>query len=545
MKTKVIIGAAALFFSVGSVNAQNVGIGTSTPVASAKLQIVDANRGLLIPNVSLIAVTNGVAPVATPATGLLVWNTNAAVTGGSGTGYYYWDGAAWVRLLAGLNNDWTIIGNTGTNVATNFMGSIDNMSVAFRTNNIETMRMTNGQRVGIGTTTPLVKLDVFSGATDAIYGHSTNVGAYLGYETNFSFGAPLQNINGAGVWASNPAAGYTSVFAQSSGAATVAANIAYSSVWMASYNYVLNASATYNPSTNYNYLSVTSTTLGGEHIAVRGFSDRGTTAGNPGFTVGVQGLANAQNQDAFGVEGLAYTNSTLRAGGYFESYNYLGTSQAYAYVGTTAGGIARKITGTNSVSEIVPTPNHGRVTMTAPESPEYWYQDYGTVELVNGVGHVSLDPILADIVVIDANNPIRAFFTPQDMLYFNGAAIVNQTPDGFDVVELNGGTNSGKVQYQIIVRPKTGYGEGRFPQAPGPGYLKADKEPAAAKAANNPADGREIFYWPSDHEAYGYDPEDMVPVGEIIPAGPHAGKIKLGNGQYGEGINATRPGSEK
>lgn len=123
-------------------NAQNVGIGTSTPNASAKLHIVDANRGLLIPNVALTNVTNGLTPVASPATGLLVWNTNAAVTGGAGTGYYYWDGTQWVRLLTTPSTDWSILGNTGTNPATNFLGTIDNQSLVFRTNNVERFRVT-------------------------------------------------------------------------------------------------------------------------------------------------------------------------------------------------------------------------------------------------------------------------------------------------------------------------------------------------------------------------------------------------------------------
>lgn len=131
----LLIGSPTLF-------AQNVGIGTNTPAASAKLQIVDANRGVLIPNVSLTNVTNGTTPVAAPATGLLVWNTNAAVTGGSGTGYYYWDGAAWVRLATGLNNDWKLLGNAGTNAATNFLGTTDNQNLVFRTNNIERFRIT-------------------------------------------------------------------------------------------------------------------------------------------------------------------------------------------------------------------------------------------------------------------------------------------------------------------------------------------------------------------------------------------------------------------
>jgi hypothetical protein len=557
---KKIFTTLAFFSLTALLNAQNVGIGTPTPNASAKLEITDANRGVLIPRIALTA-TNAATPVTTPATSLLVYNTATAGTTPNNVtpGYYYWDGVKWVRLLNGESSDWKLLGNTGivspanpATYGTSLIGAVENwigtsgaQDFVVGTNNIERLRVkqTNGW-IGIGTAAPTNILDVSSGTGDAIFGHSNNVGGYLGRETNITFGTPVQTLQGAGVYANNPAAGYTSIYAQSAGAATVAANISFSDVWMASYNYVQNASATYNPSANYNQLNVTSTTLAGNQIALRGYMNR-TVTGNPGYSIGIQGIANSTNQDAFGVQGLAYGSTATRAGGYFEALNAASTSQAFAYVGTTVGGINRKITGTNAVSEIIPTPNHGRITMTAPESPEYWYQDYGTAEMINGRAHVDIDPILADIVIIDAQNPIRAFFTPQDMLNFNGAAIVNQTATGFDIVELNGGRNNGKVQYQIIVRPKTGYGEGRFPQAPGPAYLKADKEPAAAKAKNQPNDGRTIFYWPADHDVYKYNPEDHVPVGEIIPAGPNVGKVKLGNGKYGEGIPAQRPSTEK
>jgi hypothetical protein len=110
-----------------------------------------------------------------------------------------------------------------------------------------------------------------------------------------------------------------------------------------------------------------------------------------------------------------------------------------------------------------------------------------------------------------------------------------------EILELNGGKHSGKLQYQLVVRPKTGYGEGRFPQAPGPAYLKADKEPLTAKAKNQPSDGRKIFYWPADHEVYKYNPEDNSAIGDVIHAGPNAGKIKLGNGKYGTGLPLEKP----
>ncbi len=51
-------------------------------------------------------------------------------------------------------NDWTITGNSGTSPATNFIGSTDNVGVAFRVNNTEQMRL-NSKGLVIGqTSTP-------------------------------------------------------------------------------------------------------------------------------------------------------------------------------------------------------------------------------------------------------------------------------------------------------------------------------------------------------------------------------------------------------
>lgn len=509
--------------------AQSLAVNTTgaSANASAMVDITSTTRGLLIPRMTSAQRT----AIASPAEGLQVYQTDAPV------GLYLYRSGSWIIVSTGTG--WLVTGNTGTVPATNFLGSLDNVDVAFRTNNTETFRMTNAQRLLIGATTPTApgtqKMEVSSGATlNAIYGHSNNIGGWLGYETNISFGTPVQNLFGAGIYTTNSAAGYASSFSSSGGAATVAANINFSNVWMANFNLVDNSSATFNPSASFNQLNVTNSSLGGTHIALRGWSERGTTANNPGYSTGVYGIANAQNQDAIGVQGLAFSSSGgISTGGYFEGYNYSGTTIAYAYVGGWINGVTpRKIVGTGTVSEIIPTAKHGRVTLTCPESPEYWYQDYGSVKMITGKAHVSLDPILADIVFIDEQNPIRVFCTPVDMLYFNGVTIVNQTPTGFDLVELNGGTHSGKLDYQLILKPRTNYGEGRFPQAPGPSYLKSGKEPAAAKAKNNPADGRKIFRWPAETETYNYRPEDMVGVGEEVQAGPYHGMIKMADGSF-------------
>ena len=134
-----------LFYSVtlllgANLLAQNVGIGTNTPDASARLHIVDPNRGIIIPNVALTA-TNASGPVTSPATSLLVYNTATAGTAPNNvwSGFYYWNGSSWVRLDTG-NGDWKLLGNAGTNETVNFIGTTDAQGLTVRTNNLERFR---------------------------------------------------------------------------------------------------------------------------------------------------------------------------------------------------------------------------------------------------------------------------------------------------------------------------------------------------------------------------------------------------------------------
>lgn len=143
--------------------AQNVGIGTSTPNASAKLEISSTNSGILIPRVALNNVTNSTTPVSSPATGLMVYNTNAAVTGGSGTGFYFWDGTVWQKLNSGSQAYWSLLGNAGTVAGTNFIGTTDAIDFVTRTSNTERMRVTAAGNVGIGIAAPTQRLDVQGG----------------------------------------------------------------------------------------------------------------------------------------------------------------------------------------------------------------------------------------------------------------------------------------------------------------------------------------------------------------------------------------------
>ena len=71
---------------IGVVSAQNVGIGTYFPNASAALHIAGNNKGVLFPSVYLAATVDN-STIPTPAPNLIVFNTNASLTGGKGLFY--------------------------------------------------------------------------------------------------------------------------------------------------------------------------------------------------------------------------------------------------------------------------------------------------------------------------------------------------------------------------------------------------------------------------------------------------------------------------
>lgn len=93
-----------------------VGINTTTPDPSSQLDIQATNKGMLIPRVSLSNVSASTLDgINTAATGLLIYNTNASTIGGSGVGYYYFNGTNWERLLTSFSDDGDWVSN-GANI---------------------------------------------------------------------------------------------------------------------------------------------------------------------------------------------------------------------------------------------------------------------------------------------------------------------------------------------------------------------------------------------------------------------------------------------
>src|SRR6218665_1587165 len=85
---KKLLLSLGAFISIQLIYAQSVGIGTSSPNASAQLEIASTTKGLLLPRMTS---AQRVA-IASPAAGLMVFDTDFKE-------YYQHDGSAWRKLL--------------------------------------------------------------------------------------------------------------------------------------------------------------------------------------------------------------------------------------------------------------------------------------------------------------------------------------------------------------------------------------------------------------------------------------------------------------
>lgn len=127
---KKITLLAVLLGTTYFANAQ-VGIGTPDPATSAELDIVAkaGNKGILIPRVELKNTTEfQMAGKVAESTSLLVFN-KTEVKDLVPTGFYYWDGAKWNRIVGKEELD-TVIKNLGdniTNITTKLEGDVKNL----------------------------------------------------------------------------------------------------------------------------------------------------------------------------------------------------------------------------------------------------------------------------------------------------------------------------------------------------------------------------------------------------------------------------------
>ena len=94
-----------------SITAQNVGINTTSPDASAALDITATDKGILVPRMT----TTQRTAITAPATGLLVYDTTLGQ-------FYFYSGSAWTAAPLSTTSTWTTSGSNQYNALSGNVG---------------------------------------------------------------------------------------------------------------------------------------------------------------------------------------------------------------------------------------------------------------------------------------------------------------------------------------------------------------------------------------------------------------------------------------
>jgi hypothetical protein len=177
-------------------------------------------------------------------------------------------------------------------------------------------------------------------------------------------------------------------------------------------------------------------------------SGGGTALRGDGASFGVQG-----NGDGAGVFGAA--SATGGKGIWGQSFgggDYAGYFNGNVYTSgnsTVLGNV--EVSGNLSVggakAAVVDTKDYGRRTLYAVESPQSWFEDFGTGQLANGAAAITIEPIFAETV--NLTEDYHVFLTPLGdcALYVSG-----KSPTSFNVRAMGGSTCSTSFDYRIVAK---------------------------------------------------------------------------------------------
>ena len=116
------------------------------------------------------------------------------------------------------------------------------------------------------------------------------------------------------------------------------------------------------------------------------------------------------------------------------------------------------LTAPGTKSAMVETDGHGPVKLYALESPENWFEDFGSARLVAGEATVTIEPVFAATVNLERD--YHVFLTPLGdcALY-----VAEKTPTAFTVRAQGGAQCSIAFDYRIVAK-RLGYEDLRLEQ---------------------------------------------------------------------------------
>lgn len=518
--------ALLLITTTGSLIAQ-VGIGTTSPAPSSILDIDNGSgdKGVLLPRLNIDDFTTQSPVSGSVADWLLAFNTNTT----SGTGFYYWDGSEWVTV--GHNKFWGLRGNRNTDPVNNFLGTVDNSDMVFRTYDQERLRIDATGNVAIGnstysnaalrvnrtsmpygiiaeaSSTGAAVLGMDSGGGTALNGQSSGSGiGVFGYSAN-NHGMYATTAYTGGAFLTGGMLGWGTGNNNANGVLAITdkqvssqSNIGIRAVSGSTTS--ISDAAAMNVGVNTNATDL------GLYVMTEGPILTGSVYSNfeaARFQTNYRNQPNDSDSRDPRAQLAGFTNNSLVGSSqmYYGAYLYSGGSNSnssYAYAGSRYNGTNYKIIGNGTVSTIVEgaTPGDTKKVMFAPEAPEVLFEDYGTGTLVNGQANIEIDPIFAQNIVVDNRHPLKVFIQLEGDC--KGVYVTNKSANGFSVRELQNGNANVNFSWHIVANRKdildssgeksSNFSSLRFPDAP------SELAPATQRK-NNVDDRKEEYVYTS------------------------------------------------
>jgi hypothetical protein len=173
------------------------------------------------------------------------------------------------------------------------------------------------------------------------------------------------------------------------------------------------------------------------------WGDTNATDGNHAGVVGT-------SDDAIGVG--AHTNGTGAATLYSQNDSTTRTALLFDAIGGNVGGecfmdVSGNLHCTGNVTGVVPTHNGAKKSaLYAVESPEDWFEDFGSGQLSAGKATVTLDPEFAETV--NTGVDYHVFLTANGES--KGLYVSQKSPSSFEVRESGEGSSNISFDYRIV-----------------------------------------------------------------------------------------------
>lgn len=180
-----------------------------------------------------------------------------------------------------------------------------------------------------------------------------------------------------------------------------------------------------------------STGVYGEVASPDGLALEGVNTSTSGKAVGIEGKSSSA--EGFAIVGINEATTGRSIGLYGQS----GHADGF---GVLCNG---NFAASGVKAAVVPFPDGTMRALYCIESPECWFEDYGSAELVEGAARVLLDAGFASTV---ATSEYYVFLMPEGDC--RGLFVAKKDAEGFMVRELQGGRATLRFSYRIVARRK-------------------------------------------------------------------------------------------